>query len=175
MNRQDHLHQQNEPARSAWREPMVWLVATIPLLAVVATTGLLAVAWRSSGNVDAVADTVRRTAQVQDTDLGPDDRARQLRLSAVVRIGKDAIEVLPVEGAFDRGRPLSLALHHPTHAGEDRRFLLAPSEDGWLAPGGLDLTHDWNAELGSTAGRWRLQGRWRSGQQAAYLRPALPE
>ena len=175
MTRDPRTPPDNASPRPAWREPMVWLIATIPLLAVVATTSMLVVASRSSGNADAVADTVRRTAQVQVSDLGPDDRARQMGLSAVVRVGKEGIEVQPVAGAFDRRRSLTLALHHPTQAGLDRRLTLVPAKNGWRAAGEIDLTNDWNVELASTAGRWRLQGRWRSGHQAAYLRPAIAE
>jgi hypothetical protein len=163
--------------RPAWREPMVWLVAAIPAAAVVATIALLVTASRSSGTDDLVADEVRRTAQVQVADLGPDAMARQLRLSAVVRYsdarGGKLIEVLPVEGGFDRKAPLSLALRHPSHAELDRTITLAPTVTGWRSEGGLDLSHDWNVQLAPAGGAWRLQGRWTSGQQATYLRPAL--
>lgn len=159
--------------RSAWREPMVWLVAAIPAVAVIATVALLVTASRSSGNNDAVADTVQRTAQVQVSDLGPDARAKQLRLSAIVRSGKGAIEVLPVDGAFDRHARLTLALHHPTRAELDRTFDLAPTGTGWRAGETADLTHDWNVQLGPADGAWRLQGRWIARQQATYLHPAL--
>ena len=163
--------------RPAWREPMVWLIAAIPAAAVVATTALLVVASRSSGSDDSVADKVQRTAQVQVADLGPDAMARSLRLSAVVRFsdarGMELVEVLPVDGSFDRKATLSLALHHPSQAELDRTIALVPTDTGWRGEGGLDLSHDWNVLLAPTGGAWRLQGRWISGQQAAYLRPAL--
>jgi hypothetical protein len=159
--------------RSAWREPMVWLVAAIPAAAVIATIALLVTASRSSGNNDAVADRVQRTAQVQVADLGPDARARQLHLSAIVRTGKGTIEVLPVDGNFDRAASLSLSLHHPSRADLDRVVRLTPTTTGWRASGAIDLGHDWNAQLGPGDGTWRLQGRWSAGQQAAYLHPAL--
>ena len=75
----------NRVRRPAWREPMVWLVALIPLAAVVGTLWMVFVASDAPGTDDAVADPVRRTAQVQVADLGPDARAQALRLSAVVR------------------------------------------------------------------------------------------
>lgn len=170
-------HEPNTARRPAWREPMVWLVAAIPAAAVVATIALLVTASRSTGTDDAVADEVQRTAQVQVADLGPDAMARRLRLSAVVRFsnarGEELVEVLPVEGTFDRKAALSLALHHPSHAGLDRTIALAPTETGWRSEGALDLSHDWNVQLAPVGGAWRLQGRWTSGQQATYLRPAL--
>ena len=163
----------NRVKRSAWREPMVWLIAAIPTAAVVATIALLVTASRSPGNNDAVADDVQRTAQVQVADLDPDARAQQLRLSAIVRTGKGTVEVIPVEGEFDRGEPLVLALHHPSRAELDRTLELAPAPNGWRAKMDLDLGHDWNVQLGPRNGAWRLQARWTARQQAAYLHPAL--
>lgn len=162
-----------QPRRSAWREPMVWLVAAIPAAAVIATVALLVTASRSSGTNDAVADQVQRTAQVQVADLGPDAKARQLHLSAIVRAGKGAIEVLPVDGDFDRGAPLVLSLRHPARAELDRTLMLAPTRTGWRIAADTDTAHDWNVQLGPKDARWRLQGRWNAGQQAAYLHPAL--
>ena len=159
--------------RAAWREPMVWLVAAIPAAAVIATIALLVTATRSSGTSDSVADPVRRTAQVQVANLGPDAVARRLRLSAIVRSGKDVVEVLPVDGPFDRAKPLSLSLHHPARAELDRTLPLLPTETGWRTREAVDLSHDWNVRLGPEDGAWRLQGRWSAGQQAAYLQPAL--
>ena len=61
-----------QATRPAWKEPMVWLVAAIPAASVVASVALLVSAARSSGNDDAVADRVQRTAQIQVADLAPD-------------------------------------------------------------------------------------------------------
>lgn len=159
--------------RSAWREPMVWLVAAIPAAAVFATFALLMVAARSSGNNDNVADRVQRTAQVQVADLGPDALARELHLSAVVRSDGEGVEVLPVDGTFDRATTLVLSLRHPARADLDRDLRLAPGERGWRGEGVLDLGHDWNAQLAPADGAWRLQGRWIARQRAVYLHPAL--
>ena len=159
--------------RSPWREPMVWLVVMIPLAAIVAGIALVVTAQGTSGNNDVVADPVRRTAQVQVADLGPDARAQQLELSAIVRSGKGVLEVLPVNGAFDRKAPLTLALHHPARAELDRSVSLVPTDTGWRTATKLDLAHDWNVQLGPADGSWRLQGRWPAGQQATYLQPAL--
>jgi hypothetical protein len=161
------------PPRAAWREPMVWLVFAIPAAAVVATVSLLVVAARSSGSNDLVADDVQRTAQVQVTDLGPDAEATRLQLRALVRSSPGMVEVVPVGGAFDRNASLALALHHPLRAGLDRKVTLLPTATGWQSDAKIDLDHDWNVQLRSTDGRWRLQGRWVSGQHAVLLRPAL--
>ena len=163
----------NRVRRPAWREPMVWLIALIPLAAIVGTLWMVLAAGDAPGTDDAVADPVRRTAQVQVADLGPDARAAALHLSAIVRTGKGVIEVLPVAGDFARNAPLTLALRHPARADADRTLTLAPSATGWRADAGLDASHDWNVRLRPADGAWRLQGRWPAGQQAAYLKPAL--
>src|SRR5688500_13752008 len=119
------------PKRPAWREPMVWLVAAIPAVAVVGTIALFVVAARSPGSDDAVDAPVRRTAQVQVADLGPDASARRLGLAAVVRRAPKVIEVVPVQGQFDRQARLVLALNHPARAGLDRRIVLQPTKTGW--------------------------------------------
>jgi hypothetical protein len=162
--------------RPAWREPMVWLVVAIPVAAITATIAMLVVASRSSGNNDVVDDTVRRTAQIQVADIGPDAMARQMRLSAIVRAdtrGPGAIEVIPVQGGFDRSATLDLTLQHPSQAGLDRSFALAPTATGWRAEGAVDLSHDWNVQVTPSDHRWRLQGRWTARQRALYLQPAI--
>ena len=152
--------------RSPWRQPMVWLLVAIPLLAVVATAGLIFVAGG--------ADPVRRTAQVQVADLGPDAHARALGLSALVRSGKGLVEVLPVAGEFDRNAPLTLALRHPTLAAKDQVLVLMPSETGWRTRAQVDLGHDWNVQVaGAHQGAWRLQGRWPAKQAAVYVAPVV--
>jgi hypothetical protein len=164
----------NRP-RAAWREPMVWLVFAIPAAAVVATVMLLVVAARSSGTDDLVADQVQRTAQVQVADLGPDAVAKHLRLRAMVRSFAGKVEVVPLAGPFDRSTTLALALHHPLRAGLDRTLTLVPTASGWQGDAQLDLAHDWNVQLRSADGRWRLQGRWSAGQHTALLGPALEQ
>ena len=151
---------------------MVWLIVALPLTAVIAGIWLLVVATRSGGS-DAVADPVQRTAQIQVSDLGPDERARQLQLSAVVRIGKAGIEVLPVTGDFDRSAPLRIALRHPALASADRELVLQPTELGWRGAIAFDPSHDWNLQVTAGDGRWRLRGRLPKGQLAAHLGPAV--
>ena len=161
-----------EKTRPPWREPMVWLIAALPIASVVAGISLLVIAVRSGG-ADTVADPVQRTAQIQVSDLGPDERAQQLQLTAIVRVGAGLVEVLPVTGAFDPGAPLRLALHHPTLASADRELLLQPTETGWRGKIDLDTGHDWNLQVSADDGQWRLRGRMLKGQQAAHLKPAV--
>lgn len=160
------------PKRPFWREPMMWLVIGLPLASVVAGVILVSLAARDSS--DAVGDLVTRTAQIQVADLSPDARARDLRLSAIVRVDEGFVEVLPVTGEFDRAQPLRLVLRHPTLAADDLELRAAPGESGWRADVELAGDHDWKLEVMPEGMPWRLQGRLPAGQRAAHVKPAIP-
>lgn len=159
------------------RNPAAWLVIALPIASVVAGVALVVIAVRSGSN-DAVIDTVQRTAQIQVSELGPDERASAMKLSAVLRIEADMVELLPVGGGFADGQvrrdePLTLRLSHPSEAALDRSLQLKPTELGWRAPVELPLDHDWLLQLGPTDKAWRLMGRLHAGQRAAHLGPSL--
>jgi hypothetical protein len=161
------------------RNPVMWLVIGLPVLSVVAGVGLVVIALRSGGD-DAVIDTVQRTAQIQTTELGPDEHARELKLSAVLRVDRKGVELLPVGGGFSDGRvprdaSLTITLSHPSDASRDRTLVLEPSELGWHADVELPLDHDWLVQLTPGDRQWRLHGRLLAGQQAAHLGPALAD
>ncbi|HEY4583515.1 MAG TPA: FixH family protein [Lysobacter sp.] len=157
--------------RSKWSNPVMWLVVGLPLASVVFGIGLVVIAGRGSN--DAVVDPVRRTAQVQVTDIGPDALAQRRKLSAVVRVAGDAIEVIPVDGDFDRKAPLRLSLLHPSRSSDDRTLTLLPTETGWRVEQAPGAGNDWNLRLQPLDGSWRIDGRLPRGQQAAHLAPAL--
>jgi len=157
--------------RPFWREPMMWLVIGLPLVVVIACVNLLIVASRDSS--DAVGDVVQRTAQIQVADLSPDARARDLRLSAIIRIDEGYLEVLPVTGEFKRDQPLRVVLRHPALAASDIELRAEPSDNGWRADAGIGLDNDWKLELMPEGMPWRLQGRMPRGQRAAHVKPAF--
>jgi hypothetical protein len=159
--------------RSPWRNPMVWLMVGFPLAAVVAGVATLLIAIDAGGS-DAIPDAVRRTAQVQTVELGPDERAAERRLSAVFSVQEDAVEVLVATGDFDRTQPLKLSLQHPIEAAQDIALVLQPNErGGWSAAHTLDVGHAWRVQLSDEAGQWRLLGRLPRDQRGVLLRPAL--
>lgn len=157
---------------SPWREPIVWLMIALVSLSVIGSIALLRLAT-ADGPVDSVADPVRRTGQAQMADLEPDARAAAEGLSAIVRVDDEWLEVLPVNGDFDRAAPLDLSLNHPSRAAEDRRLRLIPSANGWRYVGALPLDHDWRLQLAPSDGAWRLRGRLPKGQRAAHLGPSV--
>ncbi|GAB3512612.1 FixH family protein [Pseudoxanthomonas daejeonensis] len=161
-----------ETRASTWRNPVMWLVVGLPLLSIVAGVGLLVIATRTGG-ADAVNDPVRRVAQIQTTDLGPDAEAGKRGLSAVLRVEDGIVEVLPATGDFVRGQPLRLVLEHPARKAEDLHLELVPEGPGWRLQQAVDPQHDWVVQLQAADGSWRLHGRLPKQQHAARLAPSL--
>ena len=162
----------NERPKSPWRVPVFWLVVGLPLLSIVAGVGLVIIAVRSGG-ADVVSDPVQRVSQIQTTDLGPDEAAAKLGLSAVLRVEDGVVEVLPATGKFATGAPLQLVLEHPTRQSDDLRLELLPQGPGWRVQQAVDGEHDWVVQLRDGEGRWRLHGRLPKQQHAARLSPSL--
>lgn len=166
-----------ETKSSPWRQPIVWLMLVLVGAVVVGSVIMLVVAG-DGDPIDPVPDKVQRTGQAQQADLGPDARAAQRNLAAIVRIDDEHgyVEVLPVSGDFDRNVDLSLRLHHPVHAEQDLSLTLAATDTGWRAEGKPAIGHDWLIQLEPASGDiWRLRGRMPKGQLAAQLRPALAD
>ena len=157
-------------SRPGWREPLVWMVFGIPSIAVVALAWMVFIA-AGPGSTDSVDTTVKRTAQIQVADLGPDEAAARLRLAALLRIDGKDLEVLPLHAGFDTAKPLKLALRHPTRSELDHELLMQPTATGWRATLELDLAHDWTLRLVPQDNQWRLQGRLPRGQLSARLQP----
>jgi uncharacterized protein len=162
----------NEPKQSPWRIPAFWLVVGLPLLSIVAGVGLVVIAVHSGGG-DTVSDPVRRVAQIQTADLGPDANARKLGLSAVLRVEDGIVEVLPATGTFVRDQPVQLILEHPARQAEDLPLELPPEGPGWRIQHAVDPAHDWVVQLRAADGSWRLQGRLPKQQHATRLAPSL--
>ncbi len=162
----------NENPKSLWRIPVFWLVVGLPLLSIVAGVGLVIVAVRSGG-ADVVSDPVQRVSQIQTTDLGPDEAAKKLGLSAVLRVEDGVVEVLPATGRFAPSVSLQLVLEHPTRQSDDLRLELVPQGPGWRIEKAVDAEHDWVVQLRDAEGHWRLHGRLPKQQHAARLSPSL--
>ena len=162
----------------AHREPMVWLVFGLPALVVVAGIATLVIAIRSSDGGD-VVDDVQRTAQIQQTDLGPDSRAETMGLRALLRERDGRIEVLPMTGNFPAGQSLHLVAEHPTSDAQDRTLVLQPQPDhkGWLSKDAFESVreHAWKFTLTPGNEAWRLRGRMPKAQSSAVLSPALAQ
>jgi hypothetical protein len=152
---------------------MVWLTAGLPAASVVAGVLLVVTAVRAGG-ADEVDATVQRRAQIQLSELAPDEAAHRLNVAALLRLEPNAVELLPVSGPLPRDTPLVLTLSHPTDAAQDRRVELAPSANGWQAAVAISADHDWLLRLTPADGHWRVVGRMVRGAPTR-LGPALPD
>jgi hypothetical protein len=159
--------------RAVWREPTMWLIFGLPAAAVAASVALIVSAVRSGGD-DGVIDQVSHTAQIQVADLGADERAGQLGLSALLQANAGSVELVPVSGNFDLTATLQLHVAHPARAEEDLHVALLPATHGWHGQLATDADNDWIIRLDAADGSWRLRGRLLRGQQAVLLTPALP-
>lgn len=156
-------------ARAAWREPMLWLVLALPASVLGAAAWTIACA---AGGSDATGAQVRRTAQIQIEDLGPDREAARLNLAGELRLA-DRMLVVNIDGA-PATDALHVVLEHPVHAALDRSLVLATRDGRWQTPiEALDTGHAWNVRATDAAGTWRLQGRWSANTAGTALHPAV--
>jgi hypothetical protein len=155
------------------REKMLWLVIALPLSVVIAGFVTLAIAIRTGG-ADAGPDEVRRSAQIQTSDLAPDRKAAALglagRLSVDAETGAIRLALTPKPAPT----ALTLLLIHPARAAEDQSLTLTPTGGDWLGRlPDLSLDHDWLVQLLPEDRQWRLQGRLKADTGATLLEPAL--
>jgi hypothetical protein len=158
--------------RPWYREPMVWLVFTLPLLTIPAGLATWWIAAHGSGSNASADDQARRIGQMQFADLGPDLEAarRGLAARATVQADRSRIE-LAIDG--DAGGTLALELQHPADPARDQRVVLETLGGGrWVAQVAPLGTEAWNLRLVSSAG-WRLSGRLERGAADFALQPAV--
>ncbi|PJK08926.1 nitrogen fixation protein FixH [Lysobacteraceae bacterium NML120232] len=169
------MSQREEKSR---REPMLWLVVGLPLVVVVASFITLYLAI-TSGEVAESRDEVQRLGRVlQETDLGPDEQAAALGLTALLREREGKVEIVPMAGRWQRQNPLRLLVEHPVDSSKDRTLEMTPQPGGtWLSSADFETerNNDWKFSLGDTDGTWRLRGRMPKEQLSAVLTPAVGE
>lgn len=157
--------------RPAWREPMLWLVLAFPLAAVAG--GFVLVSLASRDRSDAVAEPVRRVAQVQVADFTPDLEAAATglhgRLDVERRTGAVAVRL----DRASRG-PLVLTLAHASDERRDVRLVLERAPDGrHLGRAGALGAAPYTAMLETAGGDARIAGRLAAGAASAELLPRL--
>jgi hypothetical protein len=159
--------------RPWYREPMVWMMIALPMAAVVAGLSTLAIAIRS-GSTDAVPDVVRRTLQIQDSDIAADRRAIELALRGELLIDPETGAIEARLDGLDRNEPtLSLRLLHAGRASRDLDVRLVQNGERWLGRVEDTTGQAWNIELASADGSWRVGGRLDPGARSSPLMPLL--
>lgn len=157
--------------RRWWREPIAWLVFGIPLATLIAGFWTLRIAAGDSAT-DAAPEQVRRTAQVQVSDLAADEAAARMGLSARLQHGADG-STLQLSGDI-AAEPLWLDVVHPVESDRDVRIALQPAGEGqWRGTALPDPGVAWHLRLTPADGQWRLVGRIETGQHDTALQPAI--
>jgi len=150
-----------EPNRPWWREPMVWLIAGLPLTAVIA--GLTTV-WIASRNADSLVKEGYLKEGFAVQGIQEQDRAAaRMGITATLQFGAGTMQA-SLDGSTPEGRwpsLLLLTLAHPTEPSQDRSVALKltgratyQADLPALLPGRRQLI------LESHEQGWRLMGIW---------------
>lgn len=146
------------PAPRKWyREPMLWLALGIPLATIIGGVETMRLAFLGDSD-DVEPQPVTRTAQAQETDLGPDMVAARRKLRA--RLSHDRATqrvIIALPGVAASEGPLTLDLIHPIYAREDRRMVMVWSDGAWRASAAWP-PGKWKLTLVDQHVRWRLAG-----------------
>lgn len=150
-----------EPKRPWWREPMVWLIAGLPLTAVIA--GLTTV-WIASRNADSLVKEgyVKEGFTVQGIQE-QDRAAARMGISASLRFEAGVLRA-SLAGSPPEGRwpsLLLLTLAHPTESSQDRSVALKQTGQGaYQADLPAPPAGRRHLILESHEQGWRLKGAW---------------
>lgn len=160
------------PTHKPWQEPMVWLMAGIPMATVIAGLYTFYLAW-ASGPMDSVPVAVQRIAQSQ-TLVGMADRTASqghyrgdLLLEQQTRPWQLHLKTTPEQLT---NRPVEVLFVHAHRAERDVRVRLE-SGQGQLSAA-LDFIPQ-QIVVTDVAGHWRLVGRYGS-SASIPLTPAIP-
>ncbi|MGE0310156.1 MAG: FixH family protein [Lautropia sp.] len=147
--------------RPAWREPLVWLVAGIPALTVVAGVATLLIA--SHGADVQVGDQIRKHGLAVSRLIERDDAARRLGVHATLSMSASGAMSVRIDGDASALPPvITLRLLDPARANADMAVRLA-REPGVanLYRGEVDAAlvgaRAWLASVETE--RWRLDRR----------------
>ena len=154
--------------RPWYREPWVWFVIAIPVIAIGASFTALAIAIATDDGV--VAEDYYKRGLAVNQVLRRESRARELHLAATASLSSAGVEVV-VRGAGEVYPELRLRLVHPTRSGLDQTVALRAS--GRIYTGSPARL---NGEarllvLEDAASTWRLTGSWNGRDAQAQLAP----
>ncbi len=143
--------------RPAWKEPMVWLIAGLPAIVVVASFVTFYIAATNPDPLVNAGYHKEGLAPVQDTSKF--DRSAELAINGelVIRDGVAEISLTGRMEAMPAG--LELLLQHPSDAAQDMKILFSDRGAGLYAgllPASLSGKRQWILEPEDRS--WRLSG-----------------
>lgn len=160
-----------ENGRKAWQEPMVWLMAGIPLATIVAGIATLVIALRS-GSMDGVPASVQRVSQIQTLDSAADLAATRLDYHGYLLVERGAsgwrLELKTAPPALAE-QPAHVLFVHPNRARQDVRVTLT---DGQATLAQIPAFVPSQVVVTDDAGTWRLVGDY-SDSGTLTLTPAV--
>lgn len=147
------------PQRKPWfREPWPWILASGPLLVVIASFISAWIAIRSSDGL--VSEDYYRDGLAAKETISRNERAVALGLKAELQMDRNAIRV--VLAARDTGYVLPAALRvtlsHPARAGLDQTLVLVREGDRYVARGLLPASGHWLILIEDESSTWRMMG-----------------
>lgn len=143
----------------AWfREPWPWLLASGPLLVVIASLVSAWIAIRSSDGLVS-EDYYRQGLAAQET-ISRSDKALALGLAARVRVTTNALSVQLSASVPSYQLPpvLRVTLSHPTRAGMDQSLLIPREGSGYSGRFTLPAAGHWLILIEDNAKDWRMMG-----------------
>jgi hypothetical protein len=157
------------PVRSAWREPLVWLVVGIPAATVVAGAFTW---WIAAQRADSnVADDHYKRGLAINRSLERESRAKALGLRAELTLAGENDLRLRLTGGGALPPTVTVVLTHPVRADQDRRLSLDRQADGAyriVAP----QVGAGNWDVSIEAQDWRVAGRHVALREGAIARLA---
>ena len=157
--------------RKPWQEPMVWLMAGIPLATIVAGIATLVIALRS-GPMDGVSASVQRVSQIQTLDSAADLAATRLDYHGYLLVERGAdgwrlnLKTAPPELAQ---APAQAVFVHPNRAEQDVHVRLLDGQALLPKPPAFVPAQ---VVVSDEAGSWRLVGEY-SDSGTLTLTPAV--
>ena len=149
-----------EMPRPWWKEPMVWLVAGLPLTAVVASFATYFIA--ASAPDPLVKAGYHKEGMAPGKDSTLEDRAAALGLGARLQLDASGrISLLLVADAQAPTGNLRLSLIHPTHAERDINVILAHTDGNtYMGTVGNMANARHQVIIEPEDLSWRLSGHW---------------
>ncbi|MES2312353.1 MAG: hypothetical protein V4566_08670 [Pseudomonadota bacterium] len=158
--------------RSAWREPMVWMLIGMPLASVAIGFALLFAAVDHAGPAIDSPDQVIRLGQLQlSAKAAPPNGQRASNLELILRPSEGMIEAVPTDARIARGGVLTVTLTAQDAPAQVLTLHLKPSELGWRGAGVVGSDRSWRIEVASDRAPWRLRGHWPARARFARLAP----
>lgn len=159
------------PAPRPWhREPMVWLIAAIPVLTVFAGLTTVAIAYRHSDSV--IADDYRKDGLAINREPKRDLAAQRIGIAAELAVAPGVLTVRLSGAATERPARLVVLFSHATRSDVDQLVTLErQGTDTYTARlGPLERGH-WYVEVSPMDRAWRLTSDFVDTPHSLNLRP----